>query len=165
MIAPAVAGEPESTGYGLMRHTFYGVITTSSVTAVGVVAHSPSQEIGQEGDSLWMVVDQTGLAYCSWKVPGQAACAPAAFVGCDGPRGEPIRMIDPVNLGARVMRTTSWNPTTGRVDTIGSGVEVRVVEAKDFVPDRAIWVLNGMGTSLYRCSIGEGPPVCRIAAM
>ena len=59
VIAPAVAGEPESTGYGLMRHTFYGVITTSSVTAVGVVAHSPSQEIGQEGDSLWMVVDQT----------------------------------------------------------------------------------------------------------
>ncbi len=165
VIVPAVAPEPGSTGYGLTQHTLFAILVTSSVIAVGVVAHSPSEALGQEGDSLWMVTDQSDLTYCRWKAPGQPECSLSVFSGGNAPHGDPVRIVDPINLGLGMVRTWSWNPNTGRVDTTTNGVQIRVVQASDYVADRAIWVLNGSSTVMYRCSIEGEHPVCRTVAV
>src|SRR6185436_10221037 len=81
VIAPAVAGEPESTGYGIQRHTFYAVFAQASLTGVGVTAHSPPTELGREGDSLWLVVERNELDYCVWLRAGAPQCTRAKWAG------------------------------------------------------------------------------------
>jgi len=165
VIDPAIASRPGTTGYGVEGHLLYAVFASASVAAIGVVAHSPSLEFGQEGDSLWMVTNQTSLTYCAWTRPGGAECSLAEFRNCPHPSGDPLRIVDPVNLGSTRTLTQVPDPATGGVRQLENGVMIRAVEADQYVPDKAIWMLNGASTDVYRCSIEGGSPVCRAAAM
>lgn len=160
VVAPAVAADSPSTGYGVVRHTFNAGLAAAAIQGVGVVAHSPAEAIGEAGDSLWLVVDRTALELCVWSARGVASCERATWEG-DAPGGDPIRIVDPINLGAVLTATTTYNSQTGQVETSSNNVPIFLVESSDFVADRAIWVLNGSARAMWRCAITGGKPACR----